>query len=94
MRLPWYYAQHYKKAEIEIEKIGQLKVSKNYSSTKHYKSFSNWDNLKLFQDSYYSNLEKNKCDVNFPLKSLRKSTGYNNGFYNSFWKRVKRKFNL
>ncbi len=92
-RISWYYAQHYKKAEIEIEKIGQLEVDKYYSSSRHYQSFSNWDNLKLFQDSYYSDLEKNKCDVNVPLKNLRKNTGYNNG-YNSLWQRVKTKFNL
>jgi len=92
-KISWYYAQHYKKAEIEIEKIGQLDVDKNYYSSRHYQSFSNWDNLKLFQDSYYSDLEKNKCDVNVPLKSLRKNTGYNNG-YNSLWQRVKTKFNL
>ncbi len=92
-KISWYYAQHYKKAEIEIEKIGQLEVDKNYYSSRHYQSFSNWDNLKLFQDSYYSDLEKNKCDVNVLLKSLRKNTGYNNG-YNSLWQRVKTKFNL
>ena len=92
-KISWYYAQHYKKAEIKIEKIGQLEVEKNYYSAIHYQNFSNWDNLKLFQDRYYSDLEKNKCDVNVPLKRLRRNTGYQIGF-NSLWQRVKSKFDL
>ncbi len=91
--ISWYYAKYYKKAEIEIEKIGQLKVDKDYCSSKHYQNFSNWDNLKLFQDSYYSNLEKNKCNEHVLLKSLRKNTDYGNR-YNSLWQRVKTKFKL
>jgi hypothetical protein len=92
-KISWYYSQYFKKAETEFEKVGQLEVDKNYSSSRHYQSFSNWDNLKLFQDFYYSDLEKNKCEVSVQLKSLRKNTDYNNG-YNSFWQRVKAKFNL
>ncbi|SFU67504.1 hypothetical protein SAMN05216480_112138 [Pustulibacterium marinum] len=92
-KISWYYAQHYKKAEIEIEKVGQLEVDKSYSSSRHYQSFSNWDNLKLFQDNYYSDLAKNECDVNVPLKSLRKNTSNDIG-YVSLWQRVKTKFNL
>lgn len=71
-KINWYYAQHFKKTETEFEIIGQLKVDKYYYSFKDYQSFSNWDNLVLFQDSFYSDYENNKCDVNVKLSSLRK----------------------
>ncbi|WP_350290522.1 hypothetical protein [uncultured Croceitalea sp.] len=77
-QISWYFAQHFKKAETQFEKVGRLEVDNIYDSSKDYQGFSNWDNLKLFQESYYSDLEKNKCNVSFPLKSLRKNTGYNN----------------
>lgn len=92
-KISWYYAQHFKKSKTEFEKIGQLEVDKHYYSSKDYQSFSNWDNLKLFLDSFYSDFEKNSCDMNVELKNLRKNTSYNNG-YNSLWQRVKTKFNL
>ncbi|WP_452231540.1 hypothetical protein [Lacinutrix sp. MEBiC02595] len=71
-QISWYHAQHYKNAETEFEKIGQLKVSKYYYSNKDYQSFSNWDNLKLFQDEFYSDFENNKCKNKIKLSSLRK----------------------
>ena len=71
-QISWYYSQHFKKSETEFEKIGQLKVSKNYFSSKDYQSFSNWDNLKLFQDKFYSDFENNKCKTNVKLRILRK----------------------
>lgn len=71
-QISWYYAQYFKKAETEFKKIGQLKVNRIYYSNKDYQSFSNWDNLKLFQDYYYSDFENNKCNVNVKLSSLRK----------------------
>ncbi len=92
-KISWYYAQHFKKSETKFEKVGQLEVDEKYYSHKDYQSFSNWDNLKLFQDSYYANLDKNKCDVTVPLVKLRKNTSYKNK-YNSWWQRIKRKFNL
>lgn len=70
-KIGWYYAELYKKAEIEIEKIGELKVDRNYSFNKHYQSLTSWDNLKLDQDFYYSDLENNKCNIDIPLKKLR-----------------------
>ncbi|WP_299438314.1 hypothetical protein [uncultured Aquimarina sp.] len=73
-KINWYYAQHFKKTETEFEIIGQLKVDKYYYSSKDYQSFSNWDNLVLFQDSFYSDYENNKCNVNVKLSSLRKKT--------------------
>lgn len=71
-QISWNYAQHFKKSETEFEKVGQLKVGKNYNSSKDYQSFSNWDNLKLFQDEFYSDFENNKCKKNIKLSSLRK----------------------
>ncbi len=92
-RISWYSAHHFEKAETEFKKIGQLEVDRHYYPSKDYKSLSNWDNLKLFQDSYYSDLEKNKRNVDVPLISLRKNTGYSNGF-SSLWQWVKTKLNL
>ena len=71
-QISWYYAQHFKKSETEFEKIGQLKVNKDYYSNKDHQSFSNWDNLKLFQDEFYSDFENNKCKNKVKLSSLRK----------------------
>jgi hypothetical protein len=71
-QISWYYAKHFKKSETEFEKIGQLKVSKDYYSNKDYRNFSNWDNLKLFQDEFYSDFENNKCKNKVKLSSLRK----------------------
>ncbi|MBW1296369.1 hypothetical protein [Aquimarina litoralis] len=71
-KISWYYAQHFKKAETEFEIIGKLKVDKYYYSSKDYQSFSNWDNLVLFQDTFYSDYKNNKCNVNVKLSSLRK----------------------
>lgn len=71
-QISWYYSQHFKKSETEFEKIGQLKVNKDYYSNKDYQSFSNWDNLKLFQDEFYSDFENNKCKNKMKLSSLRK----------------------
>lgn len=70
-QISWYYAQLYKKSETEFEKIGQLKVNKNYYSSKDYQNFSNWDNLKFFQDDFYSDFENNKCKVIVKLSNLR-----------------------
>ena len=71
-QISWYYAQHFKKAETEFEKIGHLKVSKNYRSNIDYQRFSNWDNMKLFLDDFYSDFDNNKCKVSIKLNSLRK----------------------
>lgn len=71
-QVDWYYSQHFKKSETEFEKIGKLKISKDYFSNKDYQSFSNWDNLKLFQDEFYSDFENNKCKNKVRLSSLRK----------------------
>ena len=70
-KISWYYSELYKKAEIKIEKIGHLKVTRNYSFNKDYRSFNSWENLKLDQDFYYSDLENNKCNIHLPLKKLR-----------------------
>jgi len=67
-----YHAQFYKKAETEFEVIGQLKVSKTFDSSKDYQRFSNWGNLPHYLDSYYSDLENNKCESSLKLKKLRK----------------------
>lgn len=71
-QISWYYAQYFKKSETEFEKIGQLKVNKDYYSNKDHQNFSNWDNLKLFQDEFYSDFESNKCKNKVKLSSLRK----------------------
>lgn len=71
-QVSWYYAQHFKNSETQFERIGHLKVSKDYDSDKDYQRFSNWDNLKSFQDKFYSDFEKNKCEVKVKLSSLRK----------------------
>jgi len=71
-KISWYYAKEFKKAETEFEKIGQLEVDKNYYWSKDFTSFSNWDNLKLFQDRYYSGTYKNRSDKRVKLKKLRK----------------------
>ncbi len=71
-QISWYYAQHFKKAETEFEKIGHLKVGKSYRSNIDFQRFSNWDNMKLFQDEFYSDFENNKCKVRVKLNSLRK----------------------
>ena len=49
-QISWYYAQHYKNSETNFEKVGNLKVIPTYRSDKDNQSFSNWDNLKLYQD--------------------------------------------
>ncbi|MGH1383827.1 hypothetical protein [Kordia sp.] len=90
-KISWYYAQHFKKSETEFEKIGQLEVDKKYDSSKDYQSFSNWDNLKTFQDYYYADLKRNKYEGNVSLQSLRKNTSYKNE-HTSFWQKLKRKF--
>lgn len=69
-QISWYYAQFFKNVETKFEKIGQLKVSRNYYSNKDYQSFSTWDNLKLFQDEFYSDLENNKPEINIKLSTL------------------------
>lgn len=71
-QIHWYQAQFFKKAITEFEVIGQLKVSRTFDSSKDYQRFSNWDNMPLYLDSYYSNLEENKCEGNLKLKKLRK----------------------
>lgn len=71
-QISWYYAQFFNKAETKFEKIGQLKVNRNYYSNKDYQSFSNWDNLKSFQDKFYSDFDNNKCKINKKLSSLIK----------------------
>ncbi len=75
-QIHWYHSQFYKKADTEFEVIGQLKVSKTFDSSKDYQRFSNWDNMPLYLDSYYSNLEKNKCKGNLTLKKLRKNSWF------------------
>ncbi|WP_420398736.1 hypothetical protein [Flagellimonas sp.] len=92
-KISWYFAQYFKKAETKFEKVGQLEVDRRYFSSKDYQGFSNWDNLKLYQDSYYSDLEKNKCNVNVPLTNLRMKNGRKSDS-NSLWQKVKTKFNL
>ncbi|WP_338358590.1 hypothetical protein [Yeosuana marina] len=90
-KVSWYYAQFFKKAETKFEVVGQLDVDKKYNSSKDFLGFSNWDNLSMFQDSYYADFENNKCDMSIPLIILRKSKGYSNG--NIPWlQRIKTKF--
>jgi len=69
----WYYAQNFKKAETVFEIVGNLDVTKNYYPSTDYKSFSSsWDNLKIFQDFYYSDQQKSKPKIRIKLKNLRK----------------------
>lgn len=69
----WYYAHHHKNAETEFKVLGNLEVTKHYYSSKDYQSFSpSWDNLKIFQDYYYSDKQKSKPQIRVKLKNLRK----------------------
>lgn len=71
--ISWYYANSFKKAETKFQILGNLKVTKNYYSSKDYQSFSSsWDNLKTFQDFYYSDKAKGKPKITARLKNLRK----------------------
>lgn len=71
-KINWYYAQHFKNSETEFEKVGNLPVKPTFRSDKDYQSFSNWDNLKLFQDSYYSESYEYRSDKKIKLNKLRK----------------------
>lgn len=71
-QISWCYAQHYKNSETNFEKVGNLKVIPTYLSDKDYQSFSNWDNLKMFQDNYYSETYEYKSDKRVKLNKLRK----------------------
>ena len=79
-QISWCYAQHYKNSETNFEKVGNLKVMPTYRSDKDYLSFSNWDNLKLYQDDYYSESYECRSEKRVKLNKLRKNTGYNNGY--------------
>jgi len=71
-QISWYYAKHYKNSKTDFEKVGNLNVKPTYRADKDYQSFSNWDNLKLFQDSYYSESYKLRSDKIIKLSKLRK----------------------
>ena len=71
-QINWYYAQHFKNSKTKFEKVGNLFVKATFRSDKDYQSFSNWDNLKLFQDSYYSDSFKYRSDKKMKLNKLRK----------------------
>ena len=71
-QISWYYAQHYKNSETNFEKVGNLKVIPTYRSDKDYQNFSNWDNLKLYQDDYYSESYKYRSEKRVKLNKLRK----------------------
>lgn len=71
-QISWCYAQHYKNSETKFEKVGNLKVIPTYRSDKDYQSFSNWDNLKLYQDDYYSDSYEYRSEKRVKLNKLRK----------------------
>ena len=71
-QISWYYAQHYKNSETNFEKVGNLKVIPTYRSDKDNQSFSNWDNLKLYQDDYYSDSYEYRSEKKVKLNKLRK----------------------
>lgn len=71
--ISWFYAQNFKSAETEFEVLGKLEITKNYHPSKDYRIFSpSWDNLKIFQDFYYSDQQKNKPKIRMKLSNLRK----------------------
>ncbi|WP_431137657.1 hypothetical protein [Psychroserpens mesophilus] len=71
-QISWYYAQHFKNSDTDFEKVGNLKVKPTYRSDKDYQNFSNWDNLKLYLDDYYSENYEYKSDKREKLNKLRK----------------------
>lgn len=71
-QISWCYAQHYKNSETKFEKVRNLKVIPTYRSDKDYQSFSNWDNLKLYQDDYYSDSYEYRSEKRVKLNKLRK----------------------
>ncbi len=68
----WCHAQFYKKTQSEFEVVGNLKVAKSFDANKDYQRFSRWDNMVLQLDNFYSDFEKNYCDIDLKLKKLRK----------------------
>ncbi|HET8886059.1 MAG TPA: hypothetical protein VFM70_06875 [Salinimicrobium sp.] len=70
--ISWYYEQDYKKCEIEFEIVDNLKTNKFFSPNKDFRSFSSWNNIKTFQDAYYSSQFKLKSNKRIKLNRLRK----------------------
>jgi hypothetical protein len=71
--ISWYYAQFFKRASVDFEVIGNLKVDKDYKFVNDYTGASQWDTIKTSIDINEQIIsERGKPDKNLELRKLIK----------------------
>ncbi|WP_439185855.1 hypothetical protein [Carboxylicivirga taeanensis] len=77
-QISWYYAQFFRKATVDFEVVGNLKVDIEYTFNNDYTSVSQWDSMKMTIDINDQVLLKNGApEMKLKLIELRKNTGSN-----------------
>lgn len=71
--ISWYYGQYFKRCDIDYKVIGQLKVQRQFDSSKDYQAFSRWEMIKTEVDRNDNFIrERGKPEKKLKLKKLIK----------------------